>query len=70
MRKPVSAPNSGSMRQSFSLPRGVHDQLRLAAAVGRTSQQAIIEEALDDWFVKRGLKPWADAAIEAEPEDI
>jgi hypothetical protein len=48
------------VRQTLHLPRAVHNQLRDLAYTQRTSQQKLIQHALDLLFVKHGMKPWRE----------
>ena len=60
--------DKGTVRQSFYLPRPVHEVLREQAFQRRISQQEIFRQALDLWLAREGLRSWS--ALADDFEDI
>ena len=61
-----AADEKGTVRQSFYLPRAVHEVLREQAFKRRISQQEIFRQALDLWLKEQGLPSWTVLADDFE----
>jgi hypothetical protein len=54
-QRPPTEPARNSKAQTLRLPPEYWRRLRIAAAIQDTSQIAIVQKALDDWFERNPL---------------